>query len=119
MARQSLIKSTATVGGFPTAGVTVTFTAENVTDHSSFVNTGKELVLVWNTHGSTTYTFTVTGVTDKFGRSGNITAENITAGAIKCLGPFSAQEPGWMQTDGTIQLDANNASVKFAVITLP
>jgi len=119
MARQSLTKSTATATGFPTAGVELTMTAENVTDHSAFTNTGKELVVVHNTHGSTTYTFTVTGVADQHGRTGNITTENVTAGQIKIVGPFSAQLPGWQQTDKTIQLDASNAAVKFGVITLP
>lgn len=118
MARQSLTKTTATTSGFPTAGVTLTTTAEDTTNHSQFVNTGKELVVVHNTGGSS-YTFTVTGVADKFGRTGNITAESIAAGVIKIVGPFSAQEAGWMQTDGTIQLDASNAAVKFGVITLP
>lgn len=119
MARQNLTKSTATADGFPTAGVAVTMTAEDVTNHSSFVNTGKELVIVNNTHGSTTYTFTVTGTADQHGRTASITTENITAGQIKCVGPFSAQLPGWQQTDRTIQLDASNAAVKFGVITLP
>lgn len=121
MARQTLTKTTATATGFPTAGVSVTMTAEDVSNHSAFVNTGKELVVVHNTHAATPYTFTVTGTADQHGfvQSTVLVAEAIVAQAIKIVGPFSKQLPGWTQTDGTVQLDASNASVKFGVITLP
>lgn len=113
MARQTLTKTTAP-GPWPTAGVAVTETAENVTDHSAFPWTGREIILIHNTSTDTAYTWTLTAVT-YLGRAGNITTESIAANAIRCIGPLAAE--GFRQTDGMIYLDASNAAVKFAVIT--
>lgn len=117
MVRQVLAK-TISPNGFPTAGLLLTETAEDITNHSQFTNTGKEILLIHNTHATTTYTYTIYSTVDEQGRSGDITAQNILATLIHIIGPFSVR-PGWNQTTGAINVDSNNASVKFAVITIP
>ena len=116
MARQTLTK-TAAVGPYSqTTATAVTFTACDVGNSDEFVMTGGELLLIWNTHAVTTYTYTLTSVDDATGRSADITTQNITAGQVLMFGPVKAA--GWQQTNGKFYLAASNASVKFAVITL-
>ena len=116
MARQTLTK-TAAPGPDPTAGVAVTMTAADTGNFEQFTWTGREVIIVQNTHASTTYTYTLTSVADERGRTLDITTQNIVAGAIHVIGPLSSQ--GWRQTNGYIYMQANNASVKWGVITLP
>lgn len=117
MARQTLAK-TISPNGFPSAGLLLTETAEDATNHSQFSNTGKEILVIHNTHASTGYTYTIYSVADESGRTGDITAQAIAATLVHIIGPFSLR-PGWNQTTGLINVDANNASVKFAVIVIP
>jgi hypothetical protein len=117
MPRQTLAV-TNSPGPFPAAGVAVTMTAEDIANHSRFPLTGRELLLIWNSHATTTYTYTVYSVADQAGRVLDITAQNIVAQAIHVLGPLSTNQ-GWRQSDGGVNVDANNASVKFGVIVLP
>lgn len=115
MARQSLTKTSGT-GRYPTAGVAVTMTAANTTDKEQFALTGREVILIHNT-GASSRTYTITSVADPFtGRSGDVSAVSIAAGAIHCIGPMGPD--GWRQTDGNLYLEANNAEVKFGVYTL-
>lgn len=87
-------------------------TAEDVTNHTAVAITDKTVVVIQNTHASTTYTYTVTSAPDALhGRSGDISAVNITAGQIKVIGPLGLD--GWRQTDGNLYLTANNAAVVF------
>lgn len=116
MPRTTLTKTTG-VGPNPTAGVAVTMTAADVTNKNQFTLTGREILIVHNTHATTAFTFTVTSIADPYGRTGHITAESIAAGAIKALGPFSLE--GWKQTDNYLYCEASDASVKFGVYTLP
>jgi hypothetical protein len=51
------------------------------------------------------------------GRTGNITADAIAAGAIIVYGPLEVN--GFRQPDGMIYLEANHAEVLFAVFVLP
>jgi hypothetical protein len=117
MARQTLPKTTAP-GKNPTAGgQAITWTAEDIANHSMFALTGRELLLIWNTHASTTYTYTPYQTNDERGRALTVSPVNIPAGQIDCYGPTDLT--GYRQTDGNFYIDANNAAVKFAVITLP
>lgn len=115
MARQTLTKTTLHRNGWPTAGVPVTFTAANPTDKEQFPLTGKEIVIARNS-GASSRTITITSVAYN-GRVGDITTESIAAGAVRVFGPFNIN--GWKQTDGNLYLEANNAEVLFAVLTLP
>ena len=107
---------TSSPGPNPAAGVAVTFTAANTTDKERLALTGREIVLVRNT-GASSRTYTVTSTEDPYGRTKDITAQTIAAGAVHTLGPFGTT--GWAQTDGYLHLEANNAEVEFAVIALP
>jgi hypothetical protein len=115
MARQTLTKTTAVSSGWPTDGVTVTFTAADTVNKSQFALTGKELVIARNS-GASARTVTITSVS-YLGRTGDITSDSIAAGATHIYGPFDLR--GFRQADGMLYLEANNAEVLFAVITLP
>ncbi len=114
MARQTLTK-TAVPGSYSHAGSALTMTAAIVADKEQFVASGNDLLVIQNTDSSA-HTFTLTSVADAFGRTKDITAESIAAGAIRIVGPL--QQQGWMQSDGKIYLEADSALVKFGVITL-
>jgi hypothetical protein len=115
MPRQTLTKTIAP-GNWAAAGVAVTMTAANITDKEQFVAQGKDLLIVQNTD-SGAHTFTINSTADPYGRTKDITAESIAAGAIRVFGPMELT--GWVQSDGRIYLEANSALVKFGVITLP
>jgi hypothetical protein len=115
MPRQTLAR-TSSPGPNPAAGVAVTFTAADVTEKEKLALTGREIVLVHNT-GASSRTYTITSTEDPFGRTKDISAVSIAAGAIHTVGPFGLA--GWAQTDGSLYLEANNAEVKFAVVALP
>lgn len=114
MARQTLTK-TASPNPNPTAGVAVTMTAADTTNFEQFAWSGRDILLIQNTGGSS-YTYTITSIADPFGRTGNITTQSIAAGAIHVLGPLSLE--GWRQTDGMLYLEASNTAVKVGVITV-
>ncbi len=116
MARTVLTKTTIP-SPYAGAGVAVTMTAADTTNQNSFPLTGREIVIAWNS-GASSRTVTITSVDDRYGRSEHITAEAIAAGAIRVYGPGLALE-GWQQTDGSLYLEANNAEVKFGILTLP
>ena len=88
--------------------------------------TGKTFLLAMNTD-SGAHTVTVSSVADEKNRKGDITAYSLaaitgTTPVIAQFGPF--QNPGWLTpTDGTtpagLWFAASDATVKFAVITLP
>jgi hypothetical protein len=110
-ARQQLTK-TAYSGKYPAAAVTLTETAEDATNHTAIAITDKTVVTIHNTHATTTFTYTVTSIADALhGRTGDITAQNITAGQIKVIGPLGLD--GWLQTDGNLYVSASDVSVKF------
>lgn len=98
------------------AGVAVTMTAADTSNKNSVPLTGREIVIAWNS-GASARTVTVTSVDDRFGRSEDIAAESIAAGAIRVYGVGLALE-GWQQTDGSLYLEADNAEVKFGVLRL-
>ena len=76
---------------------------------------GKTVVLVHNTNvGAQTITFT--SIADTFGRTGDITAYSLSAGAQRFFGPFKLV--GWTN-GGQLWFTASDASVKVAVVTLP
>lgn len=95
----------------------VAFTACDTTNLNSFTCTGRELLFVQNSHGSTQYTFTVTSVKDDMGRTGDITTYAMDAGEFACVGPFTLK--GWRQNDGKVYLQGSNAAIKFLVVRIP
>lgn len=117
MPRTALTKTTAS-GAYPTAGVTVTWNDADSGNGNDFAMTGRDLVLVRNGHASTNKTYTVTSAADGQGRSKNITAESLAAGAVVCLGPFR-NKSGWSQTGNKFYIDGEDTNIKIAVILLP
>jgi len=79
------------------------------------LNNGKTYLLAQNTD-SGAHTVTITSVADTLGRTGDITSYSLAAGVIAQFGPF--QTIGWTN-GGQLWFQADNALVKFAVITLP
>lgn len=112
MARQTLTKTTVP-GPNPTAGVAVTMTAANTTDKEQYTVADGDVILVHNT-GLSSRTYTVTSVADPFGRTGDVSGVSIAAGAIHAL---RVGLEGWRQTNGYVYLEANNAEVKFGILT--
>ncbi|MCL5995494.1 MAG: hypothetical protein M1546_05485 [Chloroflexi bacterium] len=67
--------------------------------------------------GATSHTWTLSSTADRFGRTKDISAETIAAGAIRIFGPLELE--GWVQTDGRVYVSANSTEVEFGVTTLP
>lgn len=114
MPRTTLTTTTAP-GSTNYTGATLTMTAADTGNMNQFVASGKDLLVAHNT-GASTYTITVTSVADPYGRTTDIAAVNIVAGAYMVFGPLELT--GWMQTDGKIYLQSNNAAVKFGIVRL-
>ena len=120
MARTALTKYTA-LGAFPSLplGATtadLTLAAADTVNKNQCAATGNDLIIAYNS-GVSAYTVTVTSAAAaNTKRTGDITTYSVAAGAISVFGPFSKN--GWMQTDGNLYFEANNAAVKFAVVAL-
>ena len=120
MARTTLTKTTA-VGAYPTLPVTAdsldaVFTAADTVNKNQFKPTGNDLIVAWNS-GASPYTITITSIADDKKRTGDITTYSLAAADIAVLGPMKLD--GWKQADGYVYLEASNAAVKFAIISLP
>ena len=108
-------------GGYPTLplGAGTADLTEQVADTVSLNDTalvdGKTLVLAHNT-GATPHTVTVSSVADSLNRTGDITSYSVGAGKISRFGPFKTT--GWANA-GRLLFQADNAEVKFIVLTLP
>ena len=116
MARATITK-TQSPGKNPAAGVVVTWTDCDPSNHNQFLMSGDDLLLVRNAHADTAKTFTLNSVADAQGRTGDITAESLAAGAVRVLGPFE-DKTGWMQSNGYCYLTGESTDIKFAVIKL-
>lgn len=94
--------------------LTITWTACDNVNGNSFTSTGREILLVNNTAGSSG-TFTVSSVPDSLGRSDT----SLTAYSLAAAGYAAVQmkfTTGWLQSGGTINLSCSAATMKFAVI---
>lgn len=115
MARTDLTKTDAP-GSYADAGVAVTMAAADDVDKNQFTAEGNDLIIAHNT-GASERNITITSSADAFGRTGDISSEAIAAGAIRIYGPLKVA--GWIQSDGKVYLEADNAEVEFGVIKLP
>ena len=99
-------------------GAQLLFTAADATNFNSFFATGREILICQNS-GASAYTVTVNSTADQLGRTSDITAYSIPASGFAIFGPFPLN--GWHQatTPYTINLQASNASILFAVVQLP
>lgn len=110
------------LGPYPTLPVSattlnLTMSAADVANGNSFLSTGKEILVVQNTD-SGAHTITLGSIADALKRTGDITSYSVGAGLIAAFN-FTGLNGGWVQTDGTINVNANDVSIKFAVIRLP
>ena len=94
----------------------LTFTAADATNFNNFPSTGREALVIQNT-GAGAGTITVHSVSDSLKRTGDITAYSVPAAGFAILGPFS--QAGWLQSDGTIWVDASATTMLLAVVRLP
>lgn len=97
-----------------TAGtLNLTFTACDATNGNSFVSTGREVLLVQNSGGST-YTFTINSVADNFGRTdSSLTAYSLAASAVAAI--QMKFQTGWI-SGFSISMTCSNAAIKYAVL---
>lgn len=117
MARTALTPVVAP-GTLAAAGLAAAFTAADVANGNKFASSGNELLIAYNSNASSTaHAVTISSVADPYGRLGDITSESIAAGAYRIYGPF--KKNGWVQSDGSINVSADHAEVKFLVVTLP
>lgn len=115
MARVALTKINGT-SSYPTAGVTVSWTAADTSNKNSFRMTRDDLLLIRGNGGAGTYT--VNTVANNRGRTADISAAAIASGAYRVIGPFKQLE-GWQQSDGHMYFEGSAVEVEFAVIKLP
>ncbi len=95
---------------------TLSWTAADTSDFNRFRLSGQELLLVRNVHGVTTYSYTLHTVADPFGRTRDMTAHNILAGAVHCLARLPIT--GFRQSDGYVWISGNNSNIQFAVLDM-
>jgi hypothetical protein len=102
-----------------TAGTAVTWTASDVANGNMFVWNQDVLVVVRNSHATTSYTATFTGVADPYGRTGTI-VDTLTAGQVRVY-PFFPSA-AWMQPTGSdagkVYFNGENAAVEIALLRL-
>lgn len=96
----------------------LTTLAADPANDEQVVLTGRQIVIARNSGaGAHTVTFTSVASPATFGRSGNIAAYSLGAGELAAFGPFELT--GWIQTDGRLYFEADDAEVIFSVITIP
>lgn len=97
-------------------GADITLTAADAVNGNHFACSGKEILIVQNSHAADAHTVTITSVVDEKGRTGTITNYSLAAGEIALFTMGRTLEQGWMQTDGTILVSGSNAAIKLAAV---
>lgn len=100
---------------YPTALDALTWEAADDTNGNSYHSTGRELLLARNTDETETYSLTIYGVADPYGRTVDI-EHDIDAGdeVVAMLGVV-----GWQQADRTVLMMAEDAAIEIAIVRLP
>lgn len=99
-------------------GFDFAFAASTLTDGDTVQCTGREIILLFNSTGGA-LTVTVDSQPDEKGRSGNIAAYSVAAGAYSALGVGLTNAQGWKAPAGTIKLTCSAVGLKIAVLRLP
>lgn len=103
--------------GNPGAGtLDITFAACDAVNGNRWAAAEKDILLVLNSDGANPYTFTLSSVADKYGRTGDITTYSMAAGDYVMIEVPSA---GFRQTNGYVNVTGSNAAIKFAVLRRP
>lgn len=101
-------------------GIDMTFAAGTTGAGDTIAATGREIIIAWNSHAVTAYSFTVTSIADEQNRTSDITTYNLDAGEYAILGIGLTNSPGWKNAStGLIAVTVSNAAVKWAVVRLP
>lgn len=114
MARVVVTKTTAP-GGYAGTSTAVTMENGDTGDGLYITLTGREILVIHNTDASP-QTWTATSVANSRGRTEDITAESIAAGAIRIFGPIPLE--GWVQTNGQFYFVASDPAVEFGVVVI-
>ena len=97
--------------------ITWTASGADFADGFSFVNTGREILLVRNDNAGA-QTITINSVVDPYKRTGDITAYSIGIGEYAWFGPFKPE--GWNQAATQLLYGAVSAAdLYFAVCRIP
>jgi hypothetical protein len=115
---QTLINSQTPKGPYPgsiSAGdLALAFSAADTSNGNSFKLTGHEVLLAYNSDASAHH-LTITSTPDSRGRSADIASYSIPATSHAAFSFLSGQE-GWIETDGTAHISADDTTVKLAVL---
>jgi hypothetical protein len=109
------------VGPYPAGGVVsalaldLAWAAADVSNHNEFLFSGKEVLLVQNTD-TVSHNLTLTSAPDEHGRSADVSSYAVAAGVISAFS-FRAGSAGWLESDGHVYIQADNALMKFAIIS--
>ena len=99
-------------------GLDFAFTAADEANGNAFACTGRELLLVRNSHATDAATLTISSAPDPYGRTKDITAYSLAAGEFAAF--WIGKSIGWRQTDGKAWLDAaGTGTIEFAVLRIP
>ncbi len=117
MARQILTVQAAK-GPYPgivAAGdLDLVFTVADPANKEEFAALGRELLLAWNTD-TLAHNIGITSANTRFKRTADIgPAYSVAAGVISHF--YIGKLEGWRQTGGKVWLEADDATVKFAIV---
>jgi hypothetical protein len=110
------------VGPYPAGGIVAALALDlawvgaDVSNHNEFQFTGKEVLLVWNTD-TASHNLTVTSAPDEHGRADDIASYAVAAGVVSAFS-FRAGGAGWLQSDGHVYFQGDNALLKFAILSV-
>lgn len=114
MARTNLTKTTQP-NPYSTSGSVLTLTAADAANGNQFTASGRDLVIARNS-GASSHTVTISSTADPYGRTGDVNAQSVAAGAVRIFGPLPAD--GWRQTDGKIYVSADSAEVLIGILEM-
>ena len=100
-----------------TAGVIVTMNVPDVVNGNSFKPTGAEVLFIQNT-SSGAQSVTITSTPDPTGAA-DATRDIVTLAAFEYAAIGIIRPVGFIQSDGTISVDASATTVKIGVLSLP
>jgi len=96
-----------------------TFAAGN-TGGDTITVTGREVILIYNSHATTAYTVTISSVVDEKNRTGDITTYSLAAGEFAYFTGALTNAAGWKnQSTGLLSVTCSNAAIKWAILKLP
>lgn len=104
----------------PTAGQLHFTFAAGATGGDTITVTGREVIIAYNSHATTAYTFTITSQVDGQNRTGDITTYSLAAGEFAVFSGALTNAPGWKNVStGLLSVAVSNAAIKWAILQLP